>query len=400
MRLDDLEILLGVTGGIAAYKALEIVSRLKKLGAEVHVIMTEAATEFVQPLSFRSLSHNPVVVDMFATPKKWDVQHISLAERADLCLIAPATANMIGKLANGIADDMLSTTVMATEAPVLLAPAMNSKMYDNPIVQQNLSQLAELNYQILEPEAGYLACGSSGKGRLPDPELIVKEVVANLSDKQDLADCRMLVTAGGTEEPIDPVRFIGNHSSGKMGYAIAQAAANRGAKVQLISAPTNLSSPQDVELIEVQTAVEMYQAVMEQQADADVIIKAAAVADYRPGQQAADKIKKEESNLKLELRRNPDILAELGAKKKEQVLVGFAAESSELIANAERKLREKNLDLIIANDITASDAGFGSDTNRVVIIDPTTEVELPNLPKREVAQKLLDRITSILERRE
>nr|WP_245526676.1 bifunctional phosphopantothenoylcysteine decarboxylase/phosphopantothenate--cysteine ligase CoaBC [Acetohalobium arabaticum] len=392
-------ILLGVTGGIAAYKALEIVSSLKKLGAEVDVIMTESATEFVQPLSFRSLSHNPVIVDMFTEPKQWNVKHISLAEKADLCLIAPATANIIGKVANGIADDMLSTTVMATNAPVLLAPAMNCNMYDNPILQQNLTKLKELDYQLIEPDAGYLACGTEGKGRLPAPDEIVNELIKRLTKGLELTDQRILITAGGTQEPIDPVRFIGNHSSGKMGYTVAKEAARRGAEVTLVTAPTALQTPVGVESIQVQTAQQMYERVMELQAEQDIIIKAAAVADYRPQKIAENKIKKDDSDLVIKLERNPDILAELGNRKEEKLLVGFAAESEDLIANAEEKLERKNLDLILANDITADDAGFGTDTNRGIIISRTDREELPTLPKEEVASRLLDRITNLLERR-
>lgn len=398
-KLENKNILLGVTGGIAAYKALEIVSSLKKLGAEVDVIMTESATEFVQPLSFRSLSHNPVVVDMFAEPKQWNVKHISLAEKADLCLIAPATANIIGKIANGIADDMLSTTVMATNAPVLLAPAMNCNMYDNSILQQNLTQLKKLDYQLIEPDAGYLACGTEGKGRLPAPDEIVNELINRLTKELELTDQRILITAGGTQEPIDPVRFIGNHSSGKMGYAVAKEAARRGAEVTLITAPTALQTPVGVEAIQVETAEQMYERVMNLQAKQDIIIKAAAVADYRPQEAAENKIKKDDSELVIKLEPNPDILAELGKKKEEKVLVGFAAESEDLIANAEEKLERKNLDLILANDITADDAGFGTDTNRGIIISRTDRQKLPTLPKEEIASRLLDRITNLLERR-
>ncbi|ADL12959.1 bifunctional phosphopantothenoylcysteine decarboxylase/phosphopantothenate--cysteine ligase CoaBC [Acetohalobium arabaticum] len=398
-KLKNKSILLGVTGGIAAYKALEIVSSLKKLGAEVDVIMTESATEFVQPLSFRSLSHNPVIVDMFTEPKQWNVKHISLAEKADLCLIAPATANIIGKVANGIADDMLSTTVMATNAPVLLAPAMNCNMYDNPILQQNLTKLKELDYQLIEPDAGYLACGTEGKGRLPAPDEIVNELIKRLTKGLELTDQRILITAGGTQEPIDPVRFIGNHSSGKMGYTVAKEAARRGAEVTLVTAPTALQTPVGVESIQVQTAQQMYERVMELQAEQDIIIKAAAVADYRPQKIAENKIKKDDSDLVIKLERNPDILAELGNRKEEKLLVGFAAESEDLIANAEEKLERKNLDLILANDITADDAGFGTDTNRGIIISRTDREELPTLPKEEVASRLLDRITNLLERR-
>ncbi|MBM7623297.1 bifunctional phosphopantothenoylcysteine decarboxylase/phosphopantothenate--cysteine ligase CoaBC [Sporohalobacter salinus] len=396
-ELENKNILLGVTGGIAAYKALEVVSRLKKLGAEVDVIMTEAAKEFVQPLSFRSLSHNPVIVDMFSEPKQWNVKHISLAEKADICLVAPATANIVGKIANGIADDMLSTTVMATNAPVLLAPAMNCNMYSNPIFQQNLDRLRGLGYYLIKPDAGYLACGTEGKGRLPAPSRIVENVVEQLTKEKDLTGQQVMITAGGTQEPIDPVRFIGNHSSGKMGYAIAREAVKRGAEVTLITASTSLQPPSGIEIIQVETAQQMYESVMKLQVEQDVIIKAAAVADYRPQVVAEDKIKKDESELVIKLERNPDILAELGRVKEEKLLIGFAAESEDLIANAKDKLSRKNLDLIVANDITADDAGFGADTNRVVMISRTDKTELPTLSKEEVANRLLGRIIELLE---
>ncbi|KXS43330.1 MAG: phosphopantothenoylcysteine decarboxylase / phosphopantothenate--cysteine ligase [Candidatus Frackibacter sp. T328-2] len=392
-------ILLGVTGGIAAYKSLEIVSRLKKAGAEVDVIMTEAATKFVQPLSFRSLSHNPVVIDMFSEPKQWDVKHIALAEKADLFLVAPATANIIGKITNGIADDMLSTTIMATTAPKVLAPAMNHNMYMNSVVQRNLNDLNELGYKIIEADSGYLACGVEGKGRLPDPEVIVNYIAEELKEepKDDLVGKNILVTAGGTQEPLDPVRYLGNYSSGKMGYAIARQAVNRGANVTLISAPTNLKAPAEVKLVSVKTAKEMYEAVMEIQSEQDIIIKAAAVADYRPEIKAKNKLKKDGSDLQIKLKRNPDILAELGELKEDKVLVGFAAESEELVANAKEKLENKNLDLIIANDITAEDAGFGTDTNRVIMISKDEELEIPKTSKDKVAQKLLDKASKLLK---
>lgn len=399
-NFENKNILLGVTGGIAAYKSLEIVSRLKKLGAEIDVIMTEAATEFVQPLSFRSLSHNPVVVDMFTEPKRWDVKHIDLAEKADLCLVAPATANIIGKIANGIADDMLSTTVMAVRTPVFLAPAMNHNMYENSVVQQNLKKLKQLEYQILEAESGYLACGTEGKGRLLAPEKIVKRITKYLLKKDDLSGYKVLVTAGGTQEPLDPIRYLGNHSSGKMGYALAQEAVKRGAEVRLVTAPTSLDFPSNVEVTQVQTTGEMHQAVMKLQAEQDVIIKAAAVADYRPEIREENKIKKDNSDLELKLKRNPDILAELGEVKENKILVGFAAESEKLVANARSKLKKKNLDLIVANDITAKEAGFAADTNQVIMISEEEEIELPNLPKPEVAARLLDKISNILQRRE
>ncbi|MCK8824231.1 bifunctional phosphopantothenoylcysteine decarboxylase/phosphopantothenate--cysteine ligase CoaBC [Fuchsiella alkaliacetigena] len=390
-------IVLGVTGGIAAYKAVEVASSLKKLGAEVQVVMTEAAQEFVQPLTFRAVTHNPVITDMFAEPKSWEVEHISLAQKADLFLIVPATANIIGKIANGIADDMLSTTAMATQASVLLAPAMNVNMYNNPILQSNIDKLSKLGYGVVEPASGYLACGVEGKGRLAAPEKIVELAIRELTLSADWQGVKVLVTAGGTQEPWDPVRYLGNHSSGKMGYAVAKVAARRGAEVLLVTAPTALESPLGVEVEQVQTAREMYEAVLAVAAEQEVIIKAAAVADYRPQNKAEDKIKKDESEPLINLERNPDILAELGRRKERQFLVGFAAESEQLLTNAQAKLKNKNLDLIVANDISAVDSGFKVDTNQVVLISAQDQQELPKLSKMEVAARLLDKIVELRE---
>ncbi|WP_093689523.1 bifunctional phosphopantothenoylcysteine decarboxylase/phosphopantothenate--cysteine ligase CoaBC [Sporolituus thermophilus] len=393
-------IVLGVSGGIAAYKSVEIVSRLRKAGSSVHVIMTKSATEFVTPLTFREISGNPVVVDMWEEPKNWNVQHIALATLADLFLIAPATANIIGKIANGIADDMLSTTVMATKAPIVLAPAMNSNMYLNPIVQQNLQKLAGLGYHIIEPATGMLACGVEGPGRLPEPEIIVAKVDELLRPHGVLAGKRILVTAGGTREPLDPVRYLGNRSSGKMGYAIAEAAALRGAEVILVSGSTGLNPPRGVLVKMVETAEEMRQAVLAEYAACDVVIKAAAVADYRPKEIAEHKIKKTGETLTLVLEKNPDILRELGALKRHQILVGFAAETQDLLGNAQEKLAKKNLDMIVANDVTLPGAGFNADTNIVKLIyrDGSVE-ELEQMPKKRVAEIVLDRICDLLTKR-
>ncbi|AGB40827.1 phosphopantothenoylcysteine decarboxylase/phosphopantothenate--cysteine ligase [Halobacteroides halobius DSM 5150] len=398
--LKNKTIVVGITGGIAAYKAVEITSRLKKLGAEVHVIMTKSATEFVKPLTFRAISHNPVTVDMFAEPQTWDVEHISLAKRADLMLIAPATANLIGKIANGIADDMLSTTVMATQAEVVLSPAMNVNMYQNPIVQENLSYLEDKGYQIIEADKGYLACGDEGRGRFPKPEEIVKTCCAYLLTKNqvDLAGKKVLVTAGGTKETIDPVRFLANHSSGKMGYALARAARARGADVTLISAPTNLNQPKGTELIEVTTAAEMYQEVMNYQSEEDIIIMAAAVADYRISEVATNKIKKNDEKLELKLERTKDILAKLGQlKQPKQVLVGFAAETNNLLQYAKEKLEAKNADLIVANDITGADIGFGASDNQVTIISTKSKRKIPQANKLKIATQILDEVSKLLE---
>lgn len=387
-------IVVGVTGGIAAYKTVEIVSRLKKAGAKVHVIMTRAAANFITPLTFREISSNPVTIDMWSEPANWNIEHIALANLADLFLIAPATANIIGKIANGIADDMLSTTVMATTAPVVLAPAMNVNMYQNSIVQKNIALLSEHGYHIIEPAYGMLACGVEGPGRLPEPAVIIDKVISLFETAGDLSEKRLLVTAGGTREPIDPVRYIGNRSSGKMGYAIASAAARRGAQVTLVSGPTQLPEPRGVKVIRVETTLEMKNAVLHEFENCDVVIKAAAVADYRPQHASQHKIKKSEEPLHLVLEKNPDILKELGQLKTHQILVGFAAETKDLIDNAKDKLTRKNLDMIIANDVTAPGAGFNTDTNIVKLIYRNGNMEeLPKMTKDTLANIILDKIS-------
>jgi len=360
--------------------------------------MTKSAQKFVQPLSFQSLSQNYVVTDMFDEPKTWEIEHISLAQKADLFVIAPATANIIGKIANGIADDMLTTTVMATKAPVLIAPAMNTNMYENPIVQENIRKLKQMGYRFIEPDTGQLACGDIGKGKLPPPEKIVEEIFQLLNRKLDLKGKKIIVTAGPTREPIDPVRYITNHSSGKMGYAIAERAAYRGAEVLLISGPTHLPSPYGVQRINVNTTLEMYEAVMEKAQWADIIIKAAAVADFRPAAVAENKIKKTDADLMMPLTRNPDILKELGSTKRPNtVLIGFAAETQDLIENAKKKIESKNLDFIVANDLTTEGAGFQSDTNVVTIIDRQGRMEhLSKMSKSELAEVILDKAKKLL----
>ncbi|WP_094602705.1 Coenzyme A biosynthesis bifunctional protein CoaBC [Sporomusa silvacetica DSM 10669] len=390
-------IVMGVCGGIAAYKAVDVVSRLKKTGCNIRVIMTKAATEFVTPLTFRELSGNPVVADMWEESKTWNVEHIALANWADVFLVVPATANIIGKIAHGIADDMLTTTIMATKAPVLLAPAMNTNMYLNPITQHNLTKLAGLSYHIVEPATGLLACGVEGPGRLPEPLVIVDKVVALLHNCQDLQGQRILITAAGTREAIDPVRYIGNRSSGKMGYALAEAAARRGAKVILVSGPTSLPTPPGVNITRIETAAQMQAAVLAEFDTVDIVIKAAAVADYRPELVAEQKIKKTGDTLTINLVKNPDILLELGQRKKQQILVGFAAETEDLIIHAREKLTKKNLDMIVANDITLPGAGFNIDTNIVKIIYKNGNVEeLPQLSKQQVAEILIDKISKLL----
>ena len=396
--LKDKTVVIGVSGGIAVYKTLDVVSRLRKLGVNVNVIMTKSATEFVTPLSFQSLSQNYVVCDMFEDPKTWDVEHISLAKRADVFLIAPATANVIGKIANGIADDMLTTTVMATKAKVLIAPAMNTNMYENPILQRNINTLKELGYNFVEPESGRLACGDTGKGKLASPETIVDEVVKLLSKGQDLKGKSIIVTAGPTVESIDPMRYITNRSTGKMGYSIAKEAIERGADVTLITGPTNLTPPQNLKkLVKIESAKDMYEAVLENLDENDVVIKSAAVADYKPKNYSNKKIKKSDDDLVIELDRNKDIAQEIGKIKNNKILVGFAAETNDLIENASLKIKKKNLDFIVANDLTKEGAGFGVDTNIVKIIDKDGNItENPKMKKEEVANIILDKIKELL----
>ncbi|EES50703.1 bifunctional phosphopantothenoylcysteine decarboxylase/phosphopantothenate--cysteine ligase CoaBC [Clostridium botulinum] len=383
-------VVLGVSGGIAVYKALEVISLLRKQDIEVRVIMTKSATEFVTPLSFQSLSQNMVIYDMFSEPKAWEIQHISLAEKADVFLVAPATANIIGKVANGIADDMLSTTIMATKAKVIFAPAMNTHMYENPIVQGNIEKLKTLGYEFIEPASGRLACGDIGKGKLEDPKIIVDRVISQFT-KKDLVNKNILVTAGPTISPIDPVRYITNRSSGKMGYAIAKEARDRGANVTLISGPTSLEVPADINFIRVSTNSEMKEEVNKYFDNSDVVIKSAAVADYKAKEYSNQKIKKGKGDLELAFTRDNDILMELGSKKKNQILVGFAAESQNLKKNAKRKLINKNLDYIVANDITSEDTGFASEDNRVIILsNKDEEIPIDKTSKNEIASKLFD----------
>lgn len=388
-------VVVGVTGGIAAYKTCEVVSRLKKLHADVRVIMTKNATEFVSPLTFQSLSHNPVSVDTFANIQTWEIEHIALAQRADVFVIAPATANIIGKLACGIADDMLSTTVMATHAPVLIAPAMNTAMLENAATQQNMRTLSERGMRFIAPGTGMLACGTSGAGRMSEPSQIVDEIVRTLRPREDFAGLSVVVTAGPTAEPLDPVRYITNRSSGKMGYAIAEAAHARGAHVTLISGPTAVQPPKGVDFVRIGTTQELYDAVLGH-ADADVVIQAAAPADYRAREISPTKIKRTGDSLMIELVPNPDIAAALGARKHPgQTLVGFAAETNNVIENAQGKLKRKSLDLIVANDVTRAGAGFDVDTNIVTLIDGEGMKELPMMTKREVADGILDRVAEL-----
>ena len=386
-------IVLGVSGGIAVYKAVEVLRQLIKAGAEVHVVMTQHATEFVTPLTFQTLSNNPVHTELFNLYQEREIGHISLADRADLFLVVPATANLIGKVAHGIADDLLTTTLMATRAKVLFAPAMNVNMWENRIYQDNQKRLEELGYSFIEPATGSLACGWEGKGKLPDPGEIVA-YAETLLGPDDLSGETVLVTAGPTREPIDPVRYLSNNSSGRMGYAIAKAALERGAEVILITGPTAIDPPGGVTLERVTTAEEMLKAVTGHFSAATILIKAAAVADYRPEDCPASKIKKSNHTLgTLSLVENPDILATVAARKKGQIVVGFAAETDNIVENAGKKLGKKNLDLIVANDVTKAGAGFDVETNIVRLIYPDGRIDsLEKMTKDAVAHRLLDAV--------
>lgn len=407
MNLQGKKIVLGVCGGIAAYKAAMICSQLKQRGAEIRVIMTEAATKFVQPLTFQTLSRQHVYIDTFEERDPDVVAHIDLADHTDLFLIAPATANLIAKLAHGLADDMLSTTLLATRAPIWLAPAMNGHMLAHPAVQANLSILKKRGVHILASGEGMLACGYVGQGRLLEPELIMEQVENFFEDNRTVANPeqedtytysfwqgkKVLITAGPTQEAIDPVRYISNHSSGKMGYALAEMASHYGAQVTLVSGPVQLPAPSHVEVIRVISTEDMYQAVLDKYAEMDVVIKAAAVADYKPVQPAQQKIKKVDQDLVLHLEKTKDILEELGKQKKGQILIGFAAETNDLEEHALQKINKKNLDFIVANDVTKEGAGFGTDTNIVTIISKTGQKkQLPLLNKVEVAKKILQTV--------
>ena len=396
--LNGKKIALGVTGGIAVYKAVDLVSRLRKQGAEVRVIMTEHAQQFVTPLTFKEISGNKVAVSMWDSNQEFNVEHISLANWADAFVVAPATANILAKMANGIADDLLSTTLLAAQAPIIVCPAMNTGMYQNPITQENIAKLQKYGVTVMPPAVGYLACGVSGPGRLPEPQQIVEFIDAFFAKKDgDMVGLKVLVTAAGTREPIDPVRFVGNRSSGKMGYAIAQAAAQRGAEVLLVTGPSALEIPPNVNGVKVETTNEMLEACMSAYGDMDVVIKAAAVADYRPRDVAEQKIKKKTDDaLTVVMDKNPDILKELGARKAHQVLVGFAAETQNLLENAREKIVKKNLDMIVANDVTAAGAGFNADTNIVKFLFPSGEVRsLEQMAKTQVANILLDTVMEL-----
>ena len=394
------EIVLGVTGGIAAYKAAELVRLLVKEEANVHVVMTRNAQEFVTPLTFQTLSGNPVVTDPFALVEDQKIGHIALADKAELIVILPATANIIGKIANGIADDFLSTTVMASKAPILFAPSMNVNMWENKALQKNIQTLLERGYHLIEPGEGELACHWYGKGRLAELSEVI-ERIEDLFSQKDLKGERILITGGPTQESIDPVRFVSNRSSGKMGYALAKVARRRGAEVILVKGPTSLPIPRrDIEVVPVQTAEEMRKAVLTRIERCSVVIKAAAVSDFRPKVTSKQKMKKANASRSLELEKTEDILREVGKRKGNRVLIGFAAETENLIANARKKLMQKNLDLIVVNDVTKPGAGFGLDTNQVKILYPSGEVkDLPLMSKEEVSQHILDDVVRLLKQR-
>ncbi|PWA13457.1 bifunctional phosphopantothenoylcysteine decarboxylase/phosphopantothenate--cysteine ligase CoaBC [Pueribacillus theae] len=401
MQLGGKKILLCVTGGIAVFKAAALTSQLFKQGADVKVIMTSAAREFVTPLTFQTMSRNEVYFDTFDEKDPKKIAHIELADWADMVVIAPATANMIGKIANGIADDMISTTITATTAPVLIAPAMNSHMYVHPAVRKNMETLASFGYQFIEPGEGLLACGYVGKGRLAEPEEIVKAIhqfFSKENNSQPLAGKKVLVTAGPTIEVIDPVRYLTNRSTGKMGFAIAEVAEQLGAEVTLVTGPVSLNTPNNVRRIDVTSAEEMYNAVINEYEDTDIVIKSAAVADYRPKYVYDQKVKKKSGDLELVLERTTDILAELGKRKEHQFLVGFAAESTSVEDFALKKIEKKNLDMIVANDITQEGAGFAGDTNVVTIYRRSgAKTTLPMLNKHEVARRLFEEVLSELK---
>jgi phosphopantothenoylcysteine decarboxylase/phosphopantothenate--cysteine ligase len=397
-QLKNKTIVLGVTGGIAAYKACDLASKLHQQGAEVTVIMTSSAQQFVAPLTFQSLTHRPVITSLFSPAEEWEIEHIAVAQRASLAVIAPATANVIGKIAYGIADDFLTTFVLATRAPIVVCPAMNCEMYTTPIVQENLDRLRARGLRIIEPEEGALACGDVGRGRLAPVETILEYIRSLLNKPQDFAGTKMLITAGPTHEAIDPVRYITNPSSGKMGYALAQAAKQRGADVVLVSGPTALADPPGVEIVRVRSAAEMARAVQENCEDCRVVIGAAAVSDYTPERVADKKIKKSSDAITVQLKPTVDIIGELGKRKAGRILVGFSVETNDLIENSRQKLQKKNLDLVVCNDVTQSGAGFATDTNIVTILDAAGGAEqLPMLSKLDTAHRILDKVRILLE---
>lgn len=395
MLLKGKHIVLGVTGSIAAYKIASLASMLAKQHADVTVVMTENATNFINPITFETLTGNRCLVDTFDRNFEFQVEHVSLAKQTDVFLVAPASANVIAKAAHGIADDMLTTTLLACQCPKIFAPAMNTRMYQNEVVQDNIKVLEKYGMEVISPASGYLACGDTGEGKMPEPEVLYEAIVRALSPK-DLAGKKVLVTAGPTQEKLDPVRYISNHSTGKMGYAIALAAARRGADVTLVSGKTNLQAPAGARLVPIVSAADMAQAVKEAAADQDIIIKAAAVADYRPADVAQEKMKKKDGELSIALERTEDILAWLGAHRREgQILCGFSMETEHLLENSRAKLEKKKIDMIVANSLRQAGAGFGADTNIVTLLTKEGAEELPLLSKEEVADRLLDRLLAL-----
>lgn len=386
-------VVLAVTGSIAAYKIASLASALKKLEADVHVLMTENATNFINPITFETLTGNKCLIDTFDRNFQYSVEHVALAKQADVVMVAPASANVIGKIAGGIADDMLTTTVMACPCKKIVVPAMNTNMFENPIVQDNLEKLRRFGYEVVDPASGYLACGDTGQGKMPEPELLLEYVLREIQFEKDMAGKRVLVTAGPTQEAIDPVRYITNHSTGKMGYALATVCMRRGADVTLVTGPTAIPKPEFVKAITVHTAKEMFEAVKDEAPRQDIIIKAAAVADYRPKYVSHEKVKKKEGDLSIPMERTDDILKYLGDNKREgQFLCGFSMETENMIENSRKKLEKKNLDMIVANNLKVEGAGFAGDTNVVTIITKDEEVSLEKMSKEEAAVQILDRI--------
>lgn len=386
-------VVLAVSGSIAAYKIASLASALKKLHANVQVLMTKNAVNFINPITFESLTGNKCLVDTFDRNFQYSVEHVGLAKQADVVLVAPASANVIGKIAHGIADDMLTTTVMACKCKKIIAPAMNTNMFDNPILQDNLKILEHYGYEVISPAVGYLACGDTGAGKMPEPELLLQYILREIAYEKDMQGKRVLVTAGPTQESIDPVRFITNHSTGKMGYAIAKMCMLRGAEVTLVSGPTSIAKPEFVHVVDVVTAKEMYEEVTKRAKDQDIIIKAAAVADYRPKSVSSEKMKKKDDDLAISMERTDDILKFLGEHKKEhQFLCGFSMETENMLENSRKKLEKKHLDMIVANNLKVEGAGFAGDTNVVTIITGQEEVSLGKMTKEETALRILDEI--------
>ena len=394
--LENKTVVLGVTGSIAAYKIANLASALKKLRCDVHVIMTKNATNFINPITFETLTGNKCLVDTFDRNFEFNVEHVSLAQKADVFMVAPASANVIGKIAGGIADDMLTTTIMAAKCPKLISPAMNTGMYENPIVQDNLEKLKKYGYEIIDPADGYLACGDTGKGKMPEPEFLLECIKKTVAKDKIFKGKNILITAGPTMEKIDPVRFISNRSTGKMGYALAKIAMYEGANVTLVTGKTHIKKPEFINVIEVESAQEMYESVAENFDNQDVVIMSAAVADYRPKNVASEKMKKKDGEMAIELDRTTDILATLSQKKSKQFLCGFSMETENMLENSKEKLKKKSLDMICANNLKVEGAGFGVDTNVVTIITPNDIKELPIMSKEDVAEKILEEINNRL----